>query len=67
MATATYTLNVPTNDVSLFNALIKKFGWIATRQKTLEANHLDKALEAAEKEQLFETNDLDVLMKSLVE
>lgn len=61
MATATYTLNVPTNDVSLFNALIKKFGWI------LKANHLDKALEAAEKEQLFETNDLDVLMKSLVE
>lgn len=53
MATATYTLNVPTNDVSLFNALIKKFGWIATRQKTLKANHLDKALEAAEKEQLF--------------
>lgn len=67
MATATYTLNVPTNDVSLFNALIKKLGWIATRQKTFKANYLDKALEAAEKEQLFETNDLDVLMKSLVE
>ena len=67
MTTATYTLNVPTNDVSLFKALIKKFGWIATRQKTLKANPLDKALEAAEKVQLFETNDLDVLMKSLVE
>lgn len=67
MATATYTLNVPTTDVNLFKALIKKFGWIATRQKTFKASHLDKALEAAEREQLFETNDLDVLMKSLVE
>ena len=67
MATATYTLNVQINDVILINALIKKFGRIETRQKTLKANHLDKALEAAEKEQLFETNDLDVLMKSLVE
>ena len=67
MATATYTLNLPTNDVSLLKALIKKFGWIATRQNSSKANHLDKALEAAEKEQLFETNDLDVLMKSLME
>lgn len=67
MNTATYTLDVPTDDVGLFKALIKKFGWIATRQKALKANRLDKALEAAEKETLFETNDLDALMKSLVE
>lgn len=30
-------------------------------------SHLDKALKAAETEKLFETNDLDTLMKSLTD
>lgn len=67
MDTATYTLNVPMGDLKLFEALTKKFGWIARKQKTNTSCHLDKALKAAEEEVLFETNDLDTLMKSLTD
>ena len=67
MDTATYTLDVPTTDISLFKSLIKKFGWVATKQKAPKACRLDKALEAAKNEKLFATNDLDELMKSLAE
>ena len=67
MDTATYTLDVPTTDISLFKSLIKKFGWVAKKQKAPKACRLDKALEAAKNEKLFATNDLDELMKSLTE
>lgn len=67
MDTATYTLDVPTTDISLFKSLIKKFGWVATKQKAPKTCRLDKALEAAKNEKLFATNDLDELMKSLAE
>lgn len=67
MDTATYTLNVPMDDQKLFEALIRKFGWIAKKQKEYVPCHLDEALKAAEEETLFETNDLDVLMKSLTD
>ena len=65
MTTATYTLDVPATDISLFKSLIKKFGWVAKKQKAPKACRLDKALEAAKNEKLFATNDLDELMKSL--
>ena len=67
MDTATYTLDVPATDISLFKSLIKKFGWVAKKQKAPKACRLDKALEAAKNEKLFATNDLDELMKSLAE
>lgn len=67
MTTATYTLDVPLNDIALFRSLVKKFGWIAKKQKTTKITRLDQALAAAESEKLFATNDLDVLMKSLKE
>ena len=67
MDTATYTLDVPTTDISLFKSLIKKFGWVAKKQKAPKTCRLDKALEAAKNEKLFATNDLDELMKSLAE
>lgn len=67
MNTATYTLDVPTTDISLFKSLIKKFGWVAKKQKAPKACRLDKALEAVKNEKLFATNDLDELMKSLAE
>ncbi len=67
MNTATYVLNVPISDESLLETLVKKFGWIVKKQKTTELNHLDKALKAANEEELFATNDIDVLMKSLSE
>lgn len=67
MATTTYTLNVPAGDQKLFEVLIQKLGWIAKRQNSKKSCHLDEALKAAEEEDLFETNDLDVLMKSLTE
>ena len=65
MNTATYTLDVPATDISLFKSLIKKFGWVAKKQKVPKVCRLDKALEAAKNEKLFATNDLDELMKSL--
>ncbi len=67
MNTATYQLSVPSRDVDLFEILIKKFGWIAKRQKPTKVSRLDKALKAADEEELFATNDIDVLMKSLSE
>ena len=67
MDTATYTLNVPVSDLGLFEALIHRFGWIAKKQKKTKSSRLDEALEAAETEKLFETNDLDTLMKSLMD
>ena len=67
MNMATYTLNVPMRDLSLFEALIHRFGWIAKKQKEAKPCRLDEALKAAETEKLFETNDLDALMKSLTD
>ena len=67
MNTATYTLNVPMRDLRLFEALIHRFGWIAKKQKETKPCRLDEALKAAETEKLFETNDLDTLMKSLTD
>lgn len=67
MDIATYTLNVPVDDQNLLETLIKKFGWIAKKQKVTKSCRLDEALRAAEEEKLFETNDLDVLMKSLTD
>lgn len=67
MNTITYTLNVPTDDLHLFKELIQKFGWIAKKQAVAKPNRLDEALQAAETEKLFETNDLDTLMKSLTD
>lgn len=67
MDIATYTLNVPVDDQNLLETIIKKFGWIAKKQKVIKYCRLDEALRAAEEEKLFETNDLDVLMKSLTD
>ena len=67
MNTATYTLNLPPCDVSLFKTLVKKFGWIAQKQPQKKQSHLDKAIKAANEEVLFATNDIDTLMKSLEE
>ena len=64
---ATYTLNVPMRDLSLFEALVHRFGWIAEKQKEAKPCRLYEALKAAETEKLFETNDLDALMKSLTD
>ena len=67
MNTATYTLDIPANDINLFKSLIKKFGWVVKKQKEKQPCHLDRALKAANEEELFATNDIDVLMKSLTE
>ena len=66
MNTASYTLKIPIWDLELFETLIHKFGWVAKKNES-KASHLDKALEAVESEKLFETNDLDTLMKSLTD
>lgn len=64
---STYVLNIPANDNSLFRSLVKRFGWIAKKQKTQHINHLDEAIKAAHEDDLFETKDIDTLMKSLTE
>ena len=60
-------MDVPMRDISFFEDLIHRFGWIAKKQNKAKPIHLDKALKAAETEKLFETNDLDTLMKSLTD
>lgn len=65
MNTLTYTLDIPSNDITLFKSLIKKFGWTAKKQQSSRICHLDEAIKAANTEKLFATNDIDVLMKSL--
>ena len=67
MGKATYTLEIPMSDLNLFKALIRRFGWVAKKQEETKENHLEKALKAAEEEELFATNDIDVLMKSLTD
>ena len=67
MNIATYQLSIPSGDVNLLETLIHKFGWIAKKQNPTKASRLDMALRAADEEDLFATNDIDVLMKSLSE
>ena len=66
MTTATYTLDVPTTDISLFKSLIKKFGWVAKKQKAPKACRLDKALEAAKNEKLFATRRYSISSSATV-
>lgn len=67
MDKATYTLDLPPCDVNFFKILAKRFGWIAKKQPKSKQSHLEKALKAANEENLFSTNDINVLMKSLEE
>ena len=62
-----YTINVPVGDEGLLRALVKKMGWTAKKQKEQKVCRLDTALKAAHNDTLFETQDIDVLMKSLKE
>lgn len=64
---ATYILQIPEADNNLLHALAKKFGWTAKKQKPQHITRLDKAIKSAHEDELFETNDIDVLMKSLKE
>ena len=66
-ANITYYLNIPESDKSLFKSLVKKFGWTAKKQKNQTVCRLDKAIKAAHEDKLFETDNIDVLMKSLKE
>lgn len=60
-----YTLQIPSSDGRLLMSLSKRFGWMAKRQKPQRITRLDAAIKAAHEGNLFETNDIDVLMKSL--
>lgn len=64
---STYILDIPSNDRALFRSLVKRFGWQAKEQIHQPINHLDTAIKAAHEDELFETNDIDTLMKSLTE
>ena len=67
MDMTTYTLNIPLSDQKLFEALIQKFGWPVKRQEEKRTCRLDEALKAAEEETLFETDDIDILIKNLTD
>ncbi|MDO4159369.1 MAG: hypothetical protein Q4D41_02815 [Prevotellaceae bacterium] len=62
-----YTLNIPASDAALFKSLIKRMGWKAKMQKPQKISRLEAAVKAAHEDELFETDDIDVLMKSLKE
>lgn len=64
---STYTLNIPSSDNNLFHSLVRRFGWTAKKKREQHITHLDAAIKAAHEEDLFETNDIDTLMKSLTE
>ena len=66
MDSVVYTLDIPISDTNLLKSLSKKFGWVVKKQKTQKISRLDEAIEAAKNEVLFETNNLDVLMDSLM-
>ena len=66
-AIADYTLSVPASDERFLRSFMKKMGWSFKKQKTEKSTRLDAAIKAAHQEKLFETNDIDVLMKSLQE
>lgn len=63
----TYTLNIPESDKNIFRSLVKRFGWKATKKKPQRITHLDRAIQAAQEDELFETDNIDTLMKSLTE
>lgn len=67
VANVKYYLNIKESDKNLFKSLVNKFGWTAKKQKRQVVCRLDKAIKAAHEDMLFETNDIDVLMKSLKE
>ena len=67
MNTATYTLDIPNSDLTLFKSLAKKFGWNVKKKKEQKICRLDAALKAANEDILFETDDIDTLMNSLKE
>ena len=62
-----YTLNIPTSDAQFFMSLVKKMGWSAKKQAPAKTTRLAKAIKAAHEEELFETNDINELMKMLEE
>lgn len=66
-ANVKYYLNIKESDKNLFKSSVKKFGWTAKKQKSQNVCRLDKAIKAAHEDMLFETDDIDVLMKSLKE
>lgn len=64
---STYVLDIPANDRALFRSLVKRFDWRAKKQAPQRITHLDAAVKAAHGDDLFETNDIHTLMKSLTE
>lgn len=62
-----YVLDIPARDNSLFRSLVRRFGWTAKKQRAGRSRRLDAAIKAAHEETLFETDNIDVLMKSLTE
>lgn len=63
----TYTLDIPANDRTFLLSLAKRMGWTAKKKSEQHICRLDKAIKAAHEDTLFETHDIDVLMKSLME
>ena len=62
----TYSLNIPTSDVSLLESLAKKLGWTTKKESNKKTSRLDAAIKASSEEQLYETKDIDDLMDSLM-
>lgn len=63
----TYTVDIPATDRMILLSLAKRMGWTAKKKPEQHICRLDEAIKAAHEDTLFETRDIDVLMKSLME
>ncbi|MGN0282656.1 MAG: hypothetical protein ACI4B3_10225 [Prevotella sp.] len=63
----TYTLDIPATDRTFLLSLVKRMGWTAKKKPEQRICRLDEAIKAAHEDTLFQTRDIEVLMKSLME
>lgn len=63
----TYTVDIPAGDKTFLLSLAKKMGWTARKKTEQHVCRLDKAIKAAHEDTLYQTKDINVLMKSLME
>ena len=63
----TYTIDIPASDRTFLLSLVKRMGWTAKKKSEQRICRLDDAIKAAHEDTLFQTRDIDVLMKSLME
>lgn len=62
MDTSTYILKIPSMDINLFKALVKKMGWIALEEKS----GIGKGLEDIKEGRVYSAKDSQDLVKQIL-